>query len=258
MSSLLIKPASIFRRLVAIGLFIFTCAAGTASADTDWWSRGKDLLDGFGRQAADGNVLSGDEMAAGLKEALRVGTENVVEQLGRIDGFNADPQIHIPLPQSLMKVQSTLSTLGMAQMLDELELRLNRAAEAATPKAKRLFWKGVEEMTLEDAKGIYNGPDDAATRYFRRKMSPQLAQEMRPVVKQTLAEVGALSTYDQIMGRYRSLPFVPDVRADLTEYVVDRGMDGIFYYLGREEAAIRRDPAKRTTELLQRVFGKAR
>lgn len=252
------RPEGVLRRVGAIWLLSLTCVAGTATADADWWSRGKELLGGFGKQVADGNVLTRDEMAAGLKDALRVGTENVVEQLGRIDGFNADPQIHIPLPQSLIRVQSTLSTLGMAQMLDELELRLNRAAEAATPKAKRLFWNGVEEMTLEDVKGIYEGPDDAATQYFRRTMSPQLALEMRPIVEQSLAEVGALRSYDQIMGRYRSLPFVPDVRADLTEYVVERGMDGIFYYLGREEAAIRRDPAKRTTELLQRVFGQSR
>lgn len=257
MLSLLIRPEGVLRRLVAIWLLGFTCMAGTATADTDWWSVGKDWLGGVGKQVADGNALTTDELTAGLKDALRVGTENVVERLGRIDGFNADPRIHIPLPQSLVTVQSTLSSLGMAQMLDELELRLNRAAEAATPEAKRLFWKGVEEMTLEDVKGIYSGPDDAATQYFRRKMSSQLAREMRPIVDQTLAEVGAVATYDQIMGRYRTLPFVPDVRADLTDYVVERGMDGIFYYLGREEAAIRTDPAKRTTELLQRVFGRA-
>lgn len=113
-------------------------------------------------------------------------------------------------------------------------------------------------MSLENVKSVYDGPDDAATRYFQRSMSPGLAREMAPIVDQALAEVGAIKTYEGIMGRYRSLSFVPDARADLTEYVVERGMDGIFHYLAREEAAIRQDPAKRTTELLQRVFGQDR
>jgi hypothetical protein len=110
-------------------------------------------------------------------------------------------------------------------------------------------------MTFEDVMNIYNGPDDAATRYFQEKMSPPLARAMQPVVDQSLAEVGAVQTYENIMGEYRAIPFVPDVQADLTTYVVDKGMDGIFHYIAAEEAAIRQNPAKRTTELLQRVFG---
>ncbi len=249
---------NILRTVRAISLLGVICTYGLASADTDWLSTGRDLLGGLGQQLGGRSVLTTDELASGLKEALRVGTASVVQQLGQFDGFNADPKIHIPLPERLEPVQSTLSRLGMSSMLDQLELRLNRAAETATPKAKRLFWDSVETMTLADAKGIYNGPDDAATRYFKRKMSPQLAQEMKPIVEQSLAQVGALNVYDQIMDQYRLLPFVPDVKANLSEYVVEKGMDGIFYYLAQEEAAIRQDPAKRTTELLRRVFGQAR
>ena len=103
--------------------------------------------------------------------------------------------------------------------------------------------------------GIYNGPPDAATRYFQERMSAPLAEEMRPLVAESLAEVGAVQSYDAVMSRYQSLPLVPDVKADLTGHVVDKGMEGIFHYLAREEAAIRQNPAKRTTELLQQVFG---
>ena len=103
--------------------------------------------------------------------------------------------------------------------------------------------------------GIYNGPDDAATRYFQGKMSDPLAAEMQPVVERTLNQVGAIQAYDAVMGQYDTLPFVPDVKADLNSYVIDKGMEGIFHYLAQEEAAIRQDPVKRTTDILQTVFG---
>ena len=199
--------------------------------------------------------LSSTEIGAGLKEALRVGTESVISRLGKPDGFNSDPSIHIPLPDSLKPVQSGLDKVGMGSVLDDLEVRLNRAAEAATPKAKQLFWTSINEMSIDDVKAIYKGSDDAATRYFQSKMTPQLSQEMAPIVEQSLSEVGAVQAYDQALGQYRTLPFVPDVKADLTGYVVDKGMDGIFHYLAIKEAEIRTDPAKQTTELLKRVFG---
>jgi hypothetical protein len=110
-------------------------------------------------------------------------------------------------------------------------------------------------MTLDDVKAIYKGPEDAATRYFKRTMSPPLAKQMRPVIEESLSEVKAVQAYDDVMKQYQSLPFVPDVKADLTGFVVEKGMEGIFYYLAREEADIRKDPAKRTTDLLKRVFG---
>ncbi len=199
--------------------------------------------------------LTSGEITGGVREALKVGTERVVAQLGRVDGFNADPKIHIPLPDSLRQVSGALNMIGMSAMVDDVELKLNRAAEAATPKAKALFWKAITDMSLKDIEAIYNGPDDAATQYFRSSMSAPLRDEMRPVVDGSLAEVGAIQSFDQMMGQYKSIPFVPNVKADLTNHVLDKAMDGIFFYLGREEAAIRNDAVKRTTEILKRVFG---
>lgn len=143
----------------------------------------------------------------------------------------------------------------MAGLADDLELRLNRAAEAAAPEAKELFLQAISDMSLEDVQGIYNGPDDAATRYFQSKMTPPLAERMAPVVNDSLAEVGAIQSYDEMMGQYKTVPFVPDAKADLTEYVVEQAMDGLFHYVAKEEAAIRNNPAERTTELLKHVFG---
>ncbi|ORJ59823.1 DUF4197 domain-containing protein [Geothermobacter hydrogeniphilus] len=219
-----------------------------------WWEEGQKLLENA--TAPQGKpALSEAEIGSGLKEALRIGSERVVEQLGRADGFNGDEAIHIPLPPELEKVDSALTVIGMGRMTEDLELQLNRAAEAATPKAKALFSQAIREMTIDDVMAIYNGPEDAATRYFKGKMSAPLAEEMRPVVADSLTEVGAIRSYDSTLGEYRNLPFVPDIHADLTGWVVEKGLDGIFYYLAKEEAAIRADPARRTTELLQKVFG---
>jgi hypothetical protein len=228
--------------------------AVSGCAQSDWLTKGQEWLDTATSNPAAANIGT-SQIAAGLKEALRVGSNTVVGQLGQLDGFNADQAIHIPLPENFTTVQSVLKRLGMSSLLDDLELKLNRAAEQSTPKAKALFLSAIEGMTLDDAMGIFNGPQDAATRYFQEKMSPQLAEEMKPIVDQALDQAGAIQAYDGVMGQYKAVPFVPDVKADLSAYVVDQGMNGIFHYLAQEEAAIRQNPAKRTTELLKAVFG---
>jgi hypothetical protein len=239
------------RALLALAVLL-AVNAGTACADDPWWKKGQDLLVDVTKGSS---ALPAGELADGLKEALRVGTDRVVTQLGRPGGFADDPAVHIGLPESLGSVQTALERIGMSGSLDALEAKLNEAAEVATPKAKQLFVDAILQMTLDDAKRIYDGPDDAATRYFQDKMSQPLAKEMAPVVGNSLSEVGAVRQYDEVMSRYRAIPFVPDVKADLTEYVVQKGMDGIFHYLAEQEAAIRTDPAARTTALLQKVFG---
>ena len=241
--------------IICITVIALTCTSGKVTAGTGWFEKAKDWVGGMEKSGSGKSALSADKIAAGLKEALRVGSETVVAQLGKTDGFYSDPAIHIPLPENFKTVRNALNKIGMSSMLDDLELRLNRAAEMATPKAKELFLQSIKEMTLDDAMGIYKGPDDAATKYFQNKMSDPLAQTMRPVVEDSLSQVGAVQSYDTIMEKYRSLPFVPDVKADLTHHVIDKGMDGIFHYLALEEAAIRQNPAKRTTDLLKLVFG---
>ncbi|ANK83035.1 MAG: hypothetical protein TEF_21185 [Rhizobiales bacterium NRL2] len=246
------------RRMFILPVLLFAIA-GPVQAD-GLFGKAKDLLGGAVKNApaAGGERqggLSRSEIGAGLKEALRVGSGRVVDQVSAIDGFDADPAIHIPLPENLARAQSILGRLGMSNQLDALEDRLNRAAETAAARAKPLFVDAVEAMTIQDVMEIFNGPDDAATQYFRRQMTPGLRAEMKPVVDESLAEVGAIETYEQTVGEFRSMPMVPDLRADLTDHVLTLGLDGIFHYLAREEAAIRNNPAERTTALLQRVFG---
>lgn len=245
-------------RIGAVLLVLLTAGGALSPAA---WAQGS-FLDKAKKLLGDQNLLSPgtaplstEEIGAGLREALRVGTERVVAQVGAFDGFNADPQIHIPLPGVLKDVQSALRTVGMSRLADDLETRLNRAAETAAPEAKELFWQAIRQMTLDDVRKIYDGPDDAATQYFKGKMSPELARRLRPIVDDSLAQVGAIKSYDDMMSRYRAMPFVPDVKADLSDHVVAKAMDGIFHYVAKEEAAIRNEPAARTTALLKRVFG---
>ncbi len=246
-----------FRPISFSVIAVTVMLAGLApSVAQSWLEKGKGLLQGVTKPESGGaSALGVGEIAAGLKEALKVGTERVVGTVGKENGFNNNSEIHIPLPDTLAKVQSTLRAVGASGMADDLELKLNRAAEAATPRAKKVFWDAITDMTLDDAKRIYNGPKDAATQYFKGKMSGPLTGSMRPVVDSTLSEVGAIKSYDSMMGKYKSMPFVPDVKADLTTHVLERALDALFLYLAREEAAIRENPVKRSTALLQKVFG---
>ena len=240
------------KKIVPVLLALVLIGANS-SASAGWLDKLKNIVSPDDEKQQE---LSTDDIGGGLKEALRVGTENVVGNLGTTDGFNLDPQIHIPLPNQLGQVKNVLGKIGMDSMLTDLETKLNRAAEIATPKAKQLFIAAINDMTMDDVMSIYNGSDDSATQYFKSRMTGPLAIEMKPVIDESLADVGAAKSYEAVMDRYNAVPFVPEVDADLSNYVVEKGMDGIFYYLAKEEAAIRSDPAKRTTDLLKRVFGK--
>ena len=199
--------------------------------------------------------LSVDQITQGLKEALKVGTETVVGQISAVDGYNADPAIHIPLPEKMQQAQALLKKFGLSGMADEVEERLNRGAEAAAPKTKEIIWTAISEMKVEDAKKIYNGPDDAATQYFRKVSTAELTETVRPIMEQSLKDVGAISAYDSLIAQYKNYPMVPDIKTNLTDYATGMALDGLFHYLAVQEAAIRKDPVKRTTEILKTVFG---
>jgi hypothetical protein len=206
-----------------------------------------------------GSSLSVGDIGSGLKEALRLAADKVTGQLGRADGFNADPAVHIPLPEKLQTVKKGLALAGQSALIDDLELKLNRAAEAATPKAKQILWDAVQKMTLDDARAILNGPSDAATQYFKRTMTPDLKTAMRPVVDQTVSQSGAVQSYASMAGAAQNLPMIGNALqagpSMLTDHVLEKALGGIFTYLGQEEAGIRSDPAKRSTDLLKKVFG---
>ena len=190
-----------------------------------------------------------------LRDTLRVASATVTEKLGRRDGFNADPQVHVPLPGALGVADKALGAIGMGQLTQDLELRLNRSAESAAAKSKPLLWQAIANMSLTDANAIVKGSGDAATRHLRDTMSPTLTETLRPVVIQSLSDSGATRAYDSLIGRYNAIPFTKEVQVDITEHVLRLTLRGLFHYLGAEETAIRTDPSKRSTGLQQSVFG---
>lgn len=198
--------------------------------------------------------LSETDIAAGLKEALAVGTERAVDRVGAVDGFWRNAAINIPLPEQLRKVEKTLRSFGQGRTVDEFHLSLNRAAEAAAPEAAAIFGTAIRSMTLADARQILNGPDNAATEYFRGKTLPALSARFKPIVTKATASVGATRKYKDLAAKVSKVSSSFQLQ-DLDAYVTDRALAGLFVTLADEELKIRRDPAARTTELLKRVFG---
>ena len=202
-----------------------------------------------------GGKLSEDEIANGLKEALRIGTEKAVEAGSQTDGYYKNPAIKIPLPSEVKKVESILKAAGMSQQINDFELSMNRAAEQAAPEAKNLFWEAIKQMSFSDAKTILTGEDNAATLYFKDKTHSRLQEIFQPIVHRTMAETGVTRTYQELDDKIQSIPFTSSLRFDLDQYVTDQALDGLFFLLSEEETKIRQDPAARSTDLLKKVFG---
>ena len=212
-----------------------------------------------GTGAPIGAGLSNSDIVSGLKAALNAGTKAAVAQVGRRDGFWGDSLIRIPLPGFLKNAQSALALVGQSGLLDDIELRLNRGAEKAAPYAKTIFINSIKSMTIDDALGILRGGDTSATDYFQRTMTPPLQTAFRPIINRELKGAGAMKSYDRMAARYSTLPFVPGLAQDGKDQLIDHGLagalGGLFHYVGEEEKKIRHDPAKRTTEILRKVFG---
>lgn len=247
-----------------LALFAICSLLIAPHSQANWFSKGLELLRGSSTENTEestssnpsiSSLLSNDTLIEGFKEALAIGSEKVSSQLSAEGGYSTDELIHIPLPDNLKTAQSALAKIGLSSLGDDLELKLNQAAEAAAPEAKELFVSAIQSMTFDDIQAIYKGPNDSATQFFKANMTDELTQRMLPIIDQTLSQVGAISAYENFVGKYDTIPFVPDLKANLNTYVVEKGLDGLFYYLAQEEAAIRENPVERTTELLQQVFG---
>ncbi len=199
--------------------------------------------------------LTEETVAAGLKEALRVGTERTVAVTGKEDGFFGNELIRIALPEQIDPLVETLRTLGLGGRVDGFERAMNRSAELAAGEAKALFWETVTGMTLADAFGILNGGETAATDYFRDRTSGPLRDRFTPIVQDNMNKVGIYQTYGELVRRYEAIPLVEAPAFDLDAYITQKTLDGLFTVLADEERRIRADPVARTTDLLRRVFG---
>jgi hypothetical protein len=216
--------------------------------------KGGNVLAGI-LNAFKGEKLSDSKIVDGLKQALEIGTENAVKTVSQVNGYYKNPQIKIPLPETVQKAETVLRAVGYGPKIDELSLSMNRAAEKAAPKAKALFWDAVKAMTFEDARQILKGSDDAATRYFESKTRGKLQQLFTPIVHTTMDQVGVTRTYQQLYAKVNAIPYVDRLNLDLDAYVTGKALDGLFYMVAQEEAKIRKDPAAQVTKLLKEVFG---
>jgi hypothetical protein len=202
--------------------------------------------------------LSDAKIGSGLKEALRVGTETAVSLTGKTDGYFANQAIKILIPSQLETADKGLRMVGYGPQLDEFVLSMNRAAEAAAPGAKKIFGDAIGAMSIEDARKIWSGGDNAATQYFKSKTSDQLTAAFKPVVDKALNQVGVTRQYKELLGRAQSIPFMKTESLDIDRYVLGKSLDGLFLVLGEQEKQIRTNPAARTTELLKEVFATAK
>jgi hypothetical protein len=245
-----------FRRIVvnlilALPLLFLFLLPHNASAQFD------DFLKEFNKLGLpDSTTPKEDKIVSGLKEALKIGTEETVEVAGSTGGFLQHEAIKIVLPQKLQTMSQALRLSGFGHQVDEFVIRMNRAAEQAAPLAKPIFQEAVTNMSFGDARQILNGGNTAATEYFQNQTRDQLAAAFKPEVEKAMNQVGVTAQYKQLMEQYTALPFVKAPAFDVDEYVVGKSLDGLFYLLAQEEQKIRTNPAARVTSLLQEVFGK--
>jgi hypothetical protein len=233
-------------------VIMFLMAVSPVSAQLD------KVLKDLGNLPRAGGGATDAKIGSGLQEALKIGTENAVNQTSAIDGFLKNQAIKIVMPKSLQAIETPLRFVGYGPQIDEFVVGMNRAAEKAVPFAKEIFWDAIGQMTFDDARKILNGSDTAATDYFKSKTSKKLQLAFLPSVKDVMNQVGVNRQYNDLIGRYKDVPFSKSISFDVNRYVTERTTDGLFFVVGQEEKKIRTNPAARVTDLLKDVFGSKR
>jgi len=201
------------------------------------------------------NGLGQEQVVAGLREMLRTGSQNAVKEVGRQDGFLENAEIHLPLPQTLDKAAQGLRKLSLGALAEDLEISMNRAAEAAAVEATPVLEQAIEKLDFQDAAGILAGGEDAATQFFRKQSSEELAKAFRPVVEKNLEKVGTAKLYDSFASKVATIPFMGSPQFDLDEYVTQQTLEGLLIVMAQEEARMRKDSSARTSPALQAIFG---
>jgi len=202
--------------------------------------------------------LSSGDASKGLKLALEKGSEMAVQLLGVQDGFWGNDKVRIGLPDAVSKGAKLLKTLGMGKQLDELNLQMNRAAEAAVPLSKKLLTQAIQKMSVQDAKGILQGGENAVTQFFAGKTRTPLAVEFMPTVRQSLEKLGVVDQFNAVAVKLSGIGLLDKDKAKLESYVTDKTLDGLYFMIGEEEKKIRQNPAQAGSALLSKVFGALR
>lgn len=236
-----------FAAIIMAFLFLSSCAGleGLSLGNTN----------NSGGSNASGGVTN-SEVIRGLKEALKIGSQNASKTLSAKDGFLRDAAVKILLPPEAQQVEKTLRSIGMGSLVDDAIVSMNRAAEDAAVKAAPIFVNAITSMTITDGMNILRGGDNAATNYLKGKTTVQLTNAFRPVIQSSLTKIGTEKIWASVFNTYNKLPTVKNkINPDLTGYVTERALSGLFLKVGNEEAKIRKDPAAQVTDLLRKVFG---
>lgn len=199
--------------------------------------------------------LTTAEVGEGLKEALVNGISKGSDLVSQLDGYFKNPEIKIPFPPDVKRVEDKLRQIGLGDQVDKFVMTLNRGAEDAAKEAKPIFITAIKSMTIQDAWAILRGEENAATEYLKRTTSAQLTAKFKPVIQNSLSKVNATKYYGDLVGTYNKIPFVEKVNPSLDDYATAKAVDGLFVMIAKEEKNIRKDPLARTTDLLKKVFG---
>lgn len=212
------------------------------------------LING-GSKKKDKTSITNTEIITGLKEALDLGAKAATNRLSVKDGFFGNAMVKVLMPPEVARVESTLRQFGMGAYVDKAILSMNRAAEDAAIKAQPIFIDAIRNITIQDALGILKGNNDAATQYLKSKTQAQLTAAFKPVIENSLDKVNATKYWREVFEIYNNLPTTYNkVNPDLSAYVTDRALSGVFLYIAEEENKIRMNPAARVTDILKKVF----
>lgn len=204
--------------------------------------------------SASGNGLSNDDIINGLKDALRVGTDSSAKRLSKLNGFFGDAAIKVLMPEEAKKVETTLRSLGMGSVVDKAVLSMNRAAEDAASGVGNIFWDAIKKMSITDGVKILRGSDYAATDYLKSVTTQELTEKFRPVIEASLVKMDATKYWKDMFTSYNRFS-TKQVNTDLTAYVTERALSGLFLKISLEEQKIRKNPAAQVTDILRKVFG---
>jgi hypothetical protein len=209
----------------------------------------------LGGSSSGSGSMTNDLAANGLKQALSVGTDLATNNLGKLDGFLANAAVKILFPPEARKIESTLRSLGMGSVCDQVVTSVNRAAESAVIEAKPIFVEAIKQMTITDAINILTGNKDAATQYLQRTSGQALMAKFEPIIQSNLQKTNATKYWSDAVNAYNNVPFGQKLNPNLSQYVTQKASDGIFMMVAVEEAKIRENPAQRIGSVLQDVFG---
>jgi hypothetical protein len=199
--------------------------------------------------------ISNQDAVQGLKDALVQASGKAVAQLSSANGFLGNEKVKIPLPDSLKRIESGLRMVGMGKQADDLVTSMNRAAEMAVKEATPLLTDSVKKMSVQDAKGLLTGGDDAATQYFKRTTAEPLGKRFLPIVKEMTAKVQLAEQYNRFAGQAAQLGVVSKEDADIDHYVTRKALDGLYLVIADYERGIRKDPMGAATSIAKKVFG---